>query len=374
MKRTLILTLSLALALPFTPAKAVNGFGVGDITKAAIYALGPCESAASLDCIQSIEVRDEALVWRPLTFDSFGSLNRFTDHNGNDISQGATIWKSDTRTVSVSAGLETPEHIIFSSGSSGPLRGAALRIEVSTSDLLNTFIRVKFRTSWLKPQNVQFKINNSDYSVTPIPGGNLWSVEGNGLQYSDYEGDLQSDAKKRFTAQADVERTFFTLYLHHADSRSGYGYWPGTCGEVGYSVQSNNTNATGEPTWDSRSNTLQFSIYAPHLTSKGEVNKGYFKLWVSDKFLDCKFPKNTLSKAASITLQVVDENGQSQVATTTLQHKNGAIHVFAYGFHFSQPKIVLTAVKTTIKCTKGKLMRMITDITPICPKGFSRRQ
>lgn len=355
------------------PAVASPTFGAGDITQAAIFALGRCESETSLDCIESLDIQSEDGAWSRLSFGGNGNISQRRDEQGNEITSGETLWTLGEKKISVVADLESPEHIIVSENGLATQRGAALRIYIGTDDPMNTHLRIRFRTSWLKPQSVQLKVKNSRFSVIPINGGKLWTLEGSGLEYSDYTSDFAAPNKANFSSRADIEDTFFTFFLHHADPRPGYGYWPATCADSGFTVQSNNTNATGEPTWNKATKSLEFGVFAPHLKSSGDINQGYFKLWTTNKFLDCKFPGNNLTNAASIQVRVVDETGESQVATTTVQNKNGVINLLAYGFHFSKPKIILTAKNITVTCARGTMIKKVTGTNPRCPKGYIKR-
>ena len=361
--------ISVLLLINF-PAVASSSYGAGDLTQAAVFALGRCESQTSLDCIESLELRNSDGSWTRFQFDGYGPATTLGDNSGNTITTGYTNWSIGEKNVNVIADLESPEHIILNDNGTPTLRGAALRISINTEDPLNTYLRVRLRTSWLKPQSVQLKVKESQFSVVPISGGKLWTLEGSGLRYSDYTSNLSDPKKADFSAQAEVDNTFFTFFLHHADARPGYGYWPATCADKGFTVQSNNTNTTGEPRWNNVTKSLEFGIYAPHLKANGEVNLGYFMLWTTTDFLDCKFPRNNLTNAASIEIRVVDETGESQIATTTVSNKNGVINVFAYGFHFSKPKIILTAKKITLSCKRGATVKKVSGTNPRCPKGY----
>ena len=373
MKRLFIAFVIAGLALQIAPATAELSLGAGSPTVATVYALGPCQSQSDLDCVQSIEVRDLSGKYSPMEYQGAPHLDQFVDQNGEAGTSAILDYKSGDLNVELKADLESPEHVILKENGIVTLRGGALRLHVYTEDPLNTFLRIKVRTSWLKPMDVQLKLRDSNFVQQKITGGNLWTFEGSGLRYSDYSLWTDSPEQRNYSQQADREDVLFDIYIHHADMRPGYSYFNPVCSNTGYTVQSNNTNATGEPSWNPVTKSLEFGIAAPHLDINGNPNKGYFKLWATDKFLDCKFPGNNLTKAASIHIEVVDENGVEQVATTSVQNKNGVLQVYAYGFHFSSPTIVLTAVKVTITCVKGKAIKKINGTAPVCPKGYVKK-
>jgi hypothetical protein len=92
----------------------------------------------------------------------------------------------------------------------------------------------------------------------------------------------------------------------------------------------------------------------------------------------------------------VNESGQSNVATTIINEKNGWLFMSANGFTYSSPtvKIKLSqeaevvaptptptpsasakpAAKTvTITCIKGKTSKKVTAVKPKCPTGYKKK-
>jgi len=206
---------------------------------------------------------------------------------------------------------------------------------ISVADPKRTKIKLVVRTSWLKPMNVQLKALESDFKQEVITGGNRFTLIGKGMPFSDYTGNWLNDPnKKNFLAKADTDSYLFDFFIHHAGIDAMHSYWPPICADVGYSVQSHNTNSTGDPFWDQSANSLNFAIQAPHLTAAGEQNTGYFQYKVSNKFLDCKYPTNNLTKAKYLKLEVLNENGQRQVVATSVSNSNGEMVLTATGFHY----------------------------------------
>ena len=212
-----------------------------------------------------------------------------------------------------------------------------------------------------------------------------------------------------WSLKADVDLPILVFYVHHADTDMKNGYWPPVCADKGYTVQSHNTNSTGDPQWNAETNSLVFSIYSPHLKADGTPNVGFFKLWASEKFLDCKYPGNTLTKSAKLSVEILYEDGTVTAVSTVVNRKDGNIFFSADGFHFSAPKVILKAEmppvvveptpaptpsetvaptpstkptpkptitpqkKITITCVKGKVVKKVTAIKPVCPKGYTKK-
>lgn len=91
----------------------------------------------------------------------------------------------------------------------------------------------------------------------------------------------------------------------------------------------------------------------------------------------------------SATVSISGENGDQNVATTTLTEKNGWIRLSAYGFTFSEKTIKVKLIqaagqasptpsatpikKITITCAKGKTSKKVTAANPVCPKGYKKK-
>lgn len=101
-------------------------------------------------------------------------------------------------------------------------------------------------------------------------------------------------------------------------------------------------------------------------------------------------------RPVSAKVEIINSDGTTQVATTSLQEKDGWINLSANGFTYSRPKIQVkfeeaaqpveaktttgpgvggptaTTKKRTISCRKGAVIKKVTSTSPKCPKGFRR--
>ncbi|MTA79840.1 MAG: hypothetical protein F2954_00720 [Actinobacteria bacterium] len=177
------------------------------------------------------------------------------------------------------------------------------------------------------------------------------------------------------------------------------------------------TNSTvysaGPPTFNPVTESLDYKLVAPHLTSKGEVFKGVYTLGIRSDVARCIYKfTNAPIKA---TISVTDEAGQSSVAVESMSEHDGWIYLSASGFTFSSPtvhvKLIGTPIpevstapvvtptptptptptasstpsltpttiekpivkKTTITCIKGKTVKKVTANSPKCPKGYKKK-
>jgi hypothetical protein len=152
-------------------------------------------------------------------------------------------------------------------------------------------------------------------------------------------------------------------------------------------VQAFNSNAAGSPSWNSQSDSLDFAIVSPHTKADGSPNIGFFKLWTTDAFVNCKWPGNKLTSSPKLEVRILSEDGVTQTSTNLVTHKDGKIFVSASGFHYSKPIIKLVPVgesgiskpvakptKKTITCMKGKTVKKVTGAAPRCPSGYKLKK
>lgn len=142
------------------------------------------------------------------------------------------------------------------------------------------------------------------------------------------------------------------------------------------------------PEFNKDSQSLDYKVASPHLTSKGEVFKGTYDLQLKSDVARCLYGFKNAPISASIS--VVKDSGSTEVSTTLLSQKDGWLHLGAYGFTFSSPTIQvkltqdanaveevsakpLTSKKTTVTCIKGKMTKKVSGIKPKCPAGYKKR-
>jgi hypothetical protein len=129
-------------------------------------------------------------------------------------------------------------------------------------------------------------------------------------------------------------------------------------------------------------NTLDYKVASTHLEADGTtVFKGSYELIMSSSVARCiyKFTSAPISATVSIT----SENGAANAATTVVNEKNGWLTLAAYGFTFSSPTVrvklmqqpvaPVVAKKSSITCVKGKTIKKVTAINPLCPKGYKKK-
>lgn len=312
-------------------------------TTPAMYSLGSCSSADQLDCISSVEIKPASGDFVTVTTDRPQLWTFSIDSFGNEQYQGSSYWilpgaAGDTKYFAVSAQLFTPANTKMQSG----------LLSVSVDDLPTGYMaRVSVRTSWLRPQNLQFKAASASYSHSVIPGGNLWTFTGTHSRMSNYNTQEGFDSK--WSKKADVDYQSLLFIIHHAGVAPEKSWFNPKCADAGFSAQAFNAPGAGSPEWDSTTQSLRFNIGAPHLDSQGNKNIGFFRLWVSESFASCQWPQNNLVGAPSLVATIYNEDGSVQDAEISITNENGMIYLDAKNFHYSAPIFQITASGTPIK-------------------------
>lgn len=151
------------------------------------------------------------------------------------------------------------------------------------------------------------------------------------------------------------------------------------------------TNATmyspGAPAFNKESQSLDYQVVAPHFTHSGDVFLGTYDLLMSSEVARCIYNFN--KAPISATISVISSDGNTRVATTSINEKEGFLHLGAYGFEFSSPTVKVTlkqdpvkeevkpirnSAKRTITCLLGKTTKKITALKPVCPKGYKLKK
>jgi len=171
----------------------------------------------------------------------------------------------------------------------------------------------------------------------------------------------------------------------------GYsGQGPRNCMKSGIVNGVMSTNATVyEPTppiWNSNTSSLDFKIASTHTNANEQENIGDYYLLLRPEFAKCIWGNESVG--ASATISVLDSDGATQVATTTMGTVQGWLRFEAAGFHFSTPtikvkldvkvdntsKVVSNPISKekskTIYCQKGNIQKKITSLAPKCPNGY----
>jgi len=159
-----------------------------------------------------------------------------------------------------------------------------------------------------------------------------------------------------------------------------------------------NTNATayvsGPPTFNEATQSLDYSVSAPHYAKDGSVFKGHYSIQLNANTARCMFGLQGTNLKA--TLSILNDKGENNIITSVANEDKGWFRFTVAGFTFSTPTIRLkleevpqptitpspsqapatqkpTVVFKKIVCVKGKTSRTVSGVNPKCPSGFKKK-
>jgi hypothetical protein len=113
--------------------------------------------------------------------------------------------------------------------------------------------------------------------------------------------------------------------VHHAGADTATSFWNPRCAHTGFTAQSFNAPGAGSPEWDNATGSMRFNIGAPHLDASGNLNKGFFRLWIPEAFMACQWPDNNLVASDNLSARILNEDGSVQDAGIFITKENGMI-------------------------------------------------
>ena len=181
---------------------------------------------------------------------------------------------------------------------------------------------------------------------------------------------------------------------------------------AGLVTTNSTTYLAGPPTFNKTEGVLTYKVSSPHFSPDESVFRGTYNLALRSDVARCIYKFTSAPISASI--EVVNENGSEQVATTSMVEKNGWIYLSASGFTYSSPTLkvkfeqaqsaapigpVVPAAPTpvastpvteasvgvsktiprvapiqkSITCVKGKTIKKVTAVNPKCPAGYQKK-
>jgi hypothetical protein len=269
-------------------------------------------------------------------------------------------------------------------------------------------IQATLRFSWYRASKVQSNLRENSYAVEELGNGaTRVTVSGKPMErpYFVDSPTLNRDVYTR--EQADTSTNQWEIQTQD----SADGYTPDKCKNTGLPIATGNMFSQTPPSWNAATGDLSVNVWAPHLDPSGVVYRGYYEGNFTKEYISCLWgiSANRISDEFSVSITDLG-TGTSQVATTSIVQTNTGVRLVASGFHYSKGEIkfvrravsqpttptptptptpapVVTATPTptatptekavvkrsTIICVKGKTVKKVTAVKPVCPTGYKKR-
>lgn len=141
---------------------------------------------------------------------------------------------------------------------------------------------------------------------------------------------------------------------------------------------------TSPPKWDEANQSFVFQVASPHLNEYGEANKGFYTLYIPTEMAKCRWGEATSSARAEV--QIVNPDGKISITTVIAKTEDKNFRFNIAGFGYSSPTIKIRMGKDikapvadgvakksiAIKCVKGKTVKKVVGLKPVCPSGYKK--
>lgn len=326
--------------------------------------LPPCESAQSMNCIESIEYQVDgewqtgSLLPSPDVRQTYDYSTPGLEHEGGRGAVSAGLVERDDINGPPYAAyqfqLQAAPH------GTGTLWDPPINrcVEGDPSKptgtdpcwrapwLADTSYRFTFRTSTLVPIFVQSSVADMSTAIAEIPGGLRVSIAGKpgaSQWILDYDEARRTDRVDAITYEWGG---FFTDVRAKGGSLS-------QCQGLGIATAYSNGNGGQIPEWDARTGTLSFGTAGFHYAPDGSVYRGQAEVFVPGPLARCMWnvdPRRT----ARMEIEVFGD-GEVEVAGTksiAYDEKQDLVKLLAYEFTYSEKEIV--ARPTAVPVVPGK--------------------
>lgn len=355
------------IAVPVALAVTLGGLTLSAPSQAApeghrvpLYSTEPaglplCLTAEDLDCIESVRVIREGA---PLPIELMSTPDeprtwRYSPADGDPIQFTLVGWitplgfvrsdplKPHRADVYVEIWRDPDEANPWLSESELDCTTGVLRDCVVGDQLFPESDRfeVTVRTSWLRPLMISTAGSNFHTRWEAIEGGHRFHFSAQQMLMP------LVDPLSSWPPPPDWDRSRgwdgrLYFIVDHAATRAGWSAYDTRCADKGFPNVSRNAPVGGRPEWEG--NSLNFSSIGPHFAPDGALLRGDFQAEIPLAWLRCRSGLAKL-RPAMLSVEVTNDKGEEQAATTSLRAHKGILHVHAFDFHYSNPTVKLVA-------------------------------
>jgi hypothetical protein len=206
------------------------------------------------------------------------------------------------------------------------------------------------------------------------------------IQYSDFDF---PEVLAWYTALADKASSAATAWSFRSIQRqmAGTNCVNSDSKLTGIVTTNSNMYVAQPPDFNRENQSLDYKVASPHYLPDGTVFKGTYNLVMRSDFARCIYGFTSAPVSASVS--VISADGSSQVATTVLGERNDWLYLSANNFTFSSPTLRIklsqqkadsqtinkfnpAVIKKTISCKKGKSVKIVVAVKPVCPAGYKK--
>ena len=213
--------------------------------------------------------------------------------------------------------------------------GTCSRLELIYPDQT---LRAVVRTSWFQPSWARSHLGNTILRIDPLPGGgSRITVQGQALDSPGFFFGGGRNPRPELRDQFDFYDYRWTAYLMDANDPR----FPDRCATRGFPLISGNHWGSGTPMWDSRTQSMDLVMSAPHLDGEGKAFRGHYEAFIPAAYARCLWQADPKRLQSRLMVEVTGDDGEEKAASTSVAFRDGGVRVIARNFTFSSPKITV---------------------------------
>lgn len=283
---------------------------------------------------------------------------------------------------------------IASGGQKVTISAAPLRVPVFAAGDLYTKLPQSLQSAYAEVGGLsagKWGTSNADHATGPIASRNATAEP---FPYgSDSINELKLWLDYAGNKSGAAPTTWSLRTLDDREMQSASPCFKSGSGLKGIVATNATTYSDGPPEFTD--GTLSYQVASPHFLPDGVTAfKGTYNLIMRSDVARCLYKFSSAPVEAKI--DVISDSGVNSVATTLVNEKNGWINLSAYNFEFSAPKIQVKLTQQavqvvapttntpvaksapkiatkTISCVKGKTIKKVTAVKPLCPAGYVKK-
>jgi hypothetical protein len=218
-------------------------------------------------------------------------------------------------------------------------RGTCVRPEQISPDQI---LRAVIRTSWFQPAWARSHLGGTILRVEPLTdGGSRITVEGRALNSPGFFFGGGRDPRPERREDFDFYDYRWTVYMLDANDPN----FPERCAQHGFPLISGNQWGSGTPNWDSRTQSMDLSMSAPHHDPAGKAFRGHYEALIPAAYAKCLWQTDPKRLQSRLMVEVTSEDGEDKAATTAIAFRNGSVRIVARNFTFSSPTVTVKPKK-----------------------------
>lgn len=199
-------------------------------------------------------------------------------------------------------------------------------------------LRAVIRTAWFQPSWARSHLGNTILKIDrQSGGGSRITVQGSALNSPGFFFGGGRNPNPSDRDQFDYYDYRWSAYLIDANDPN----FPDRCAGRGFPLISGNNMGSAPPMWDSRTQSMDLVMSAPHLDGDGKAFRGHYEAFIPAAYARCLWQADPKRLQSRLIVEVTSEEGEEKAASTSIAFRDGGVRIVARNFTYSSPTITV---------------------------------